>query len=256
MLCWSINSGSNGNCIYVEADGVRLLFDAGISGKQACDRLAAGGRDIHRVDAVIISHDHSDHVRCAGIYARKFGLPIYMTCRTHQQACSYSDLGEIADLRHFDAGTAITIGSVRIEPVPTPHDAADPVAFVVQAEKRRLGILTDLGCVFPGLPALMESLDAAYLESNYDPEMLQNGPYPPFLKDRIISDRGHISNFEAAELVLQYATDRMQWISLSHLSETNNTPHLAKHTHHNIVGPRRPIYVADRYASSHVLKVE
>lgn len=256
MLSWSLNSGSNGNCIYVEAEGVRLLFDAGISGRQAAGRLAAHGRDIRSVDAVIISHDHADHARCAGIYARLFDLPIYMTPGTHQVAQESCNLGQIANLRHFQPGQPLRIGQVSIEPVPTPHDAAEPVAFVVSTGKRRLGILTDLGCVFDALPGIIAGLDALYLESNYDPDMLASGPYPPYLQRRIAGQHGHLSNFEAAQLVLRHAHDRLQWISLSHLSEVNNTPDLARDTHHDIVGPRRAIYVSDRYAASSILRVE
>jgi phosphoribosyl 1,2-cyclic phosphodiesterase len=256
MLCCSLNSGSNGNCIYVEAEGVRLLFDAGISGRQAAGRLATHGRDIRAVDAVIVSHDHADHARCAGIYARLFNLPIYMTPLTHQAAQQSCNVGQIADLRHFRAGQALHIGQVSIEAVATPHDAAEPVAFVVSAKRRRLGILTDLGCVFDALPGIIAELDALYLESNYDPDMLESGPYPPYLKRRIAGRHGHLSNFEAAELVLRHAHDRLQWVSLAHLSEVNNTPDLARRTHHDIVGPRRAVYVSDRYAASSILQVE
>ena len=258
LLSFSVNSGSNGNCIYVEAGGrkpVRLLFDAGLSGKMAAERLAGHGRDIRAVDAVVISHDHSDHVRCAGVFNRKFGLPVYMTPATHR-AAGHGGLGAIADLRHFRAGETLDFGDVRVETYRTPHDASDPVVFVVTDGRRRLGILTDLGHVFAGLEPLLAGLDAAYLESNYDPHLLETGPYPDFLKARIAGKGGHISNAEAAELVHTAANGRMQWVALAHLSDINNTPQLARRTHHEIVGAVRPVHLATRFEAGELLPVE
>jgi phosphoribosyl 1,2-cyclic phosphodiesterase len=255
MICFSVNSGSNGNCIYVEAGGVRLLFDAGISGKRVQDRLTAKGRDVRDVQAVVISHDHSDHVRCAGILHRKFGLPVYMTPGTHR-AAGACGIGPIADLRTFRPGQTLEFGPVQVEAIGTPHDAAEPHVFVIAADGKRLGILTDLGCVFAGLPELLGSLDAVFLESNYDPAMLANGPYPDFLKRRIAGDSGHISNQESAELVRTSAGARLQWVALSHLSEVNNTPELAERKHREIVGNVRTILVAPRYDAGPILHVE
>jgi phosphoribosyl 1,2-cyclic phosphodiesterase len=254
MQIISLQSGSNGNSIYVEAGGVRLLFDAGISGIQAKRRLAVHDRDIARVDAVLISHDHADHSRCMGVYHRKFGLPIYATAKTHRAASRY-DLGEIADLRHFHAGETLRIEQVAVETIATPHDGVDGVVFVVDDGKHRLGILTDLGHVFSGLTDLIGSLDAVLLESNYDPQMLADGPYPEFLKERIEGPGGHISNLEAAELLKSNTGKRMQWACLAHLSQDNNTPQLAVKTHHRLLGKRLPILVATRYEATAVMEV-
>ena len=150
MQVISLQSGSNGNCIYVEAEGARLLFDAGISGLQVKRRLAFHGRDVTRVDAVVISHDHADHCRSMGILHRKFGLPIHVTAKTHKAAVRYG-LGEIADVRHFRRGATLWFGKVAVETIPTPHDGVDGVVFVVDDGHRRLGILTDLEHVFSGL---------------------------------------------------------------------------------------------------------
>jgi phosphoribosyl 1,2-cyclic phosphodiesterase len=256
MICLSLNSGSNGNCIYVESEGVKLLFDAGISGKRTAERLAATGRDIREVDAVIISHDHNDHVRCAGILHRKFGLPVYMTPTSYRAAQRYRPLGNIGDLRHFHAGESLTFGPVTVRSLPTPHDGADPVAFVVADARRRVGVLTDLGHVFDGLTGEIGRLDAVFLESNYDPAMLARGPYPPFLQGRIRGRGGHLSNEEAAELVAGHADGRLQWVSLAHLSESNNTPARAVETHLAVAGRVRPVHVAGRYEAGDVLYVE
>jgi phosphoribosyl 1,2-cyclic phosphodiesterase len=250
----SLQSGSNGNCVYVEAGGVKLLFDAGISGRQARERLAQHGRDIAKVDAVLISHDHVDHSRSMGIFHRKFGMPIYATAKTYGAASRYG-LGEIDDLRHFQSGETLRFESVSVETIPTPHDAEDGVTFVVDDGKHRLGIMTDLGHVFSDLEAVIRSLDAVLLESNYDPKMLANGPYPEFLKERIEGPGGHISNFEAAEVLKSHAHQRMQWACLAHLSEDNNRPSLALKTHRKILNDRFPIYIATRYEVSDIMKI-
>lgn len=250
----SLQSGSNGNCIYVETDGVKLLFDAGISGKRAKERLALHGRDIAAVDAVLISHDHADHARNMGVFNRKFDLPIYATAKTCQAAERYR-LGNIGDLQHFSAGETLRFDGVSVETIPTPHDGADGAVFVVDDGRHRLGILTDLGHVFADLPGVVASLDAVVLESNYDPDMLADGFYPDFLKERVEGPGGHISNFEAAEVLKSNASKRMQWACLAHLSEDNNTPALAVKTHRRILGKRMPIFVATRYETSDVMRI-
>ena len=249
----ALQSGSSGNCIYVEADGVRLLFDAGISGSQAERRLAAHGRDIRDVDALIISHDHSDHTRCMGIYHRKYGVPIHITADTFDVARRKGRLGAIGDVRHFLSGSTLRFDSVRVETIPTPHDAADGVAFVVDDGTHRLGILTDLGHVFDGLDDVMASLDAVIIESNYDVKMLDRGPYPEFLKNRIRGPKGHLSNTEAAELLGRTAKRQLKWACLAHLSEENNEPQIVLDTHRQVIGDRVPLLVADRQAATDVL---
>ncbi len=247
MFAASLQSGSNGNCIYVEAAGVKLLFDAGISGRQAELRLEALGRDIRDVEALIISHDHRDHSSCAGIFQRKFGLPIHITSRTQGTADARCGLGKLSDVHHFRAGRTLKFGPVRVETIPTPHDAADGTMFVVEAEGKRLGILTDLGHVFDDLRSTIRGLDAVFLESNYDPEMLARSWYPEFLKARIGGPGGHISNIEAAELVAREAGASLRWVCLAHLSEDNNDPDLALSTHRRVLGQGLDISVSSRH---------
>ena len=254
MRVISLQSGSNGNCIYVEADGVKLLFDAGISAVQVQNRLALRGREATAVDAVLISHDHVDHSRSMGVLSRAFGLPIYATAKTYGAAKRFA-LGAINDLRHFVAGETVRFGKVTVETIPTPHDAEDGVVFVVSDGRRRLGILTDLGHVFNGLADVIASLDAVLLESNYDPDMLANGSRPEWLKKRIAGPAGHISNFEAAELLHAAASQRMKWACLGHLSQDNNTPELALATHRQILGDRLPLFVATRYGAGGVWEI-
>jgi phosphoribosyl 1,2-cyclic phosphodiesterase len=253
MITFSLQSGSNGNAIYVEADGTRLLFDAGISGKQAETRMALHDRDIRDVKALILSHDHADHVRCAGIYQRKFGIPIYVTPRTHRRIAPF--LGAAPDVRYFDSGSTIAFGSVCVHTIRTPHDAVDGVMFVVESADTRLGILTDLGRPFAALADVLASVDAAYLESNHDAVMLAEGPYPQWLKNRVAGPNGHLSNDQAAALLQGCGRRRPTWVALSHLSEQNNEPDLALETIRRVVGGTYPVVVASRYEPSPVLEV-
>ena len=248
----SLQSGSSGNCLYVEAAGVRLLLDAGISGRQAEQRLAAHGIDIRRVDALVLSHDHRDHVRAAGIFQRKYGLPLHATAPT-LAACRWC-LGPLEEVVTFQAGATLDFGAIQVQTCPTPHDAADGVVLVVQTAGARVGVLTDLGHAFAELPALVQSLDAVVLESNYDPQLLAAGRYPPHLKQRIAGPGGHISNLEAAAL-LAGCDGNLQWACLAHLSEQNNRPELALAASRRRVGPDRILHVASRYEAGALLQV-
>lgn len=255
MIAIALQSGSNGNAIYIESRGVSVLLDAGISGRQAQQRLAAAGVDIRRASAVLVSHDHNDHARCAGVYHRKFGLPVYMSEMTYRAAEHTSQLGPFRELRHFRVGEPLSIGPLRIETVPTPHDGAEGAVFLVDDGRVRLGVLTDLGHVFDGLPDVVASLNGVFLESNYDPGRLERGPYPASLKRRISGPGGHLSNPEAAELLRGVTTGRLQWACLAHLSEQNNEPHLALDAHERVLQGRLPLTVATRYCATGPLEL-
>jgi phosphoribosyl 1,2-cyclic phosphodiesterase len=253
MIAISLQSGSSGNCIYVEVAGVRLLFDSGICGIEAERRLRAYGRDIRKVDALIISHDHADHIRYAGVYQRKYALPIYITPRTLYKAETENRLGRLTNVNYFLSGGELHFGKVSVQTIPTPHDAVDGAAFVVSSEERKLGILTDLGHAFKDLIPVIASLNAVFIESNHDSGMLVNGPYPASLKRRIQGPKGHLSNKEAAELL--QAGANLKWACLSHLSENNNNPSVALKTHYDIVGQSLTFYTASRYKPSGILIV-
>jgi phosphoribosyl 1,2-cyclic phosphodiesterase len=257
MRVIALQSGSNGNAVYVEAAGAALLFDAGLSGRQAALRLAARGRDIRDVDALLISHDHRDHVRCAGVYQRRFAVPLWVTERTLSAAAARCSLGRLGAVHHFGAGEALAFGpggGLRVETIPTPHDGADGVGFIVDDGASRLGILTDLGNPFAGLAEAIETLDAVLLESNHDRDMLAAGPYPPALKRRIRGAGGHLSNDEAAEL-LAAAGRKLRWACIAHLSEQNNEPALALAVHEAAGRGRYAVHLAGRYTATGVMEV-
>ncbi len=253
MQTFSLQSGSCGNSIYVEADDTRLLFDAGLSGRKAESRMNAYGRKMRDVQALIISHNHWDHTCGAGIFQRKFGIPIYMSERVYRDV--REKIGAVKNVIRYVPGERLCFNGVSIQTIPTPHDGIDTVCFIVEHAQKRLGILTDLGSPFLGLAEALESVDAAYLESNYDPEMLRSGSYPEELKRRIAGDRGHLSNFEAAELTAQCIGRRMKWVAVAHLSEHNNHPDLAVETTRKKVGRQLQVLIAPRHQQGPLLEV-
>lgn len=255
MQAISLQSGSNGNCIYVESEGIRLLFDAGISGIQTQKRLEIHNRDIRKIDALIISHDHSDHTCAMGILARKYGMPVYVTKPTLAAAVHKNRIGDIPDLKHFVSGQALDFGKISVHTVSTPHDGVDGVGFMIDDGRFRLGILTDLGYVFPQLAEAVNTLDGVFIESNYDPHMLETGPYPLFLKKRIKGSGGHLSNMESAELLAGLTSKRLRWACLSHLSETNNSPEVVIKTHRLYNPLNIPLTVASRHEVSDIFEL-
>ena len=253
----SLQSGSSGNCVFVRSNDTCVLFDAGISGRKAQSRLAEYGYDIRDCQGLVLSHEHSDHISGVGVFHRKFGLPVYANERTWIATCNRPSTGEIGCPNHFVAGKPFQIGSLRIDPIRTPHDAVDGVCFAIEDTKsgQRFGILTDLGHVFRGLQRVISTLDAVLIESNYDDQMLQNGPYPQHLKNRIAGKHGHISNDDAAQLLEDCDTRQMQWVCLGHLSAHNNSPEVAMATHREKHGDRFPIFCADRDGATPLPKI-
>lgn len=244
----TLQSGSSGNCVFVRSGETRLLIDAGISGSKAEARLAEYGHDIRDCQAVIITHEHSDHISGIGVFHRKFGLPVYANLRTWNATRAKPTTGAIGSPNHFVSDKPFQIGALQIEPIRTPHDAIESVCFVIEDLKsgKRFGVLTDLGHVFSGLQKIVGTLDAVLIESNYDEDMLRHGPYPQYLKDRISGKRGHISNEDAAGLLDLCESSRLQWVCLGHLSAHNNTPEVALGTHRERHGDRFALFCADR----------
>ncbi|MDR3181857.1 MAG: MBL fold metallo-hydrolase [Planctomycetaceae bacterium] len=250
----SLQSGSSGNCLFVESGETRLLFDAGLTGAQTEQRLAALGIDINTIEAVILSHSHCDHTKGAGVLLRKYARPLWMTGGTYHHILAMRKVGQIGTPHFFRPEATLQFGSLTIETIPTMHDAPEGVCFVVDDGKKRLGIMTDLGCRFGALKEAITTLDGILIESDYDPVMLKNGPYDKSLQDRIRGSKGHLSNRECAEL-LRDAGRKLRWACLGHLSGNNNTPELALETHRQILGRKLPLYVASRRETSPVLEL-
>lgn len=250
MRIIALQSGSKGNCIYLESAQSKILIDAGLSGSGAQQRLADHNINIRDVNALFISHDHADHIACAGIFNRKFNIPLWTTPKTFEAI--ENRIGEVNNVWHFESNTRFRFQDLTIEAVRTPHDAVDGVCFVIDDGRARFGICTDLGHVFSGLPDLILSLDGVLLESNFDPRMLQYGLYPEPLKRRIQGLNGHLSNEESARLI-QSSGRRLKSVMLGHISENNNTESVVLDTHKKILGPDFNCEIAHYRTSSNTV---
>ncbi len=283
-------SGSKGNCTVVTGGNTRILVDAGLSCRELFRRMRLVDEDPATLDAIIITHEHSDHVAGLAVTARKLGIPVYFTEGTHRawvrwlsprkqmtytqwleqcrkqaaarmaeadavtlEECDPEDVESCADpapaeipeptpvkaapakdptalpsLQYFQAGKPLQIGDISVSPFTIPHDAADPVGFVFQAEGVRMAVATDLGYIPPNVKAQLKRVDLLLLESNHDLEMLRDGPYPWSVKQRVLSRVGHLSNEAAATFLESEYDGQASYVILGHLSESNNLPELAR----------------------------
>ena len=217
-------SGSRGNSAIVEADGCRLLIDAGLSSRETERRLATIGMDAADLDAILVTHEHHDHVTGIGPLSRRFQLPVYIDRQTH---AVLPKLGKITDLRHFIPGESFALGRLRISPFSTTHDAVNPVGFTIDSSEGKIGFATDLGTPTRLVAEQLKNCRVLVLEANHDEQMLQDGPYPWSLKQRIRSRHGHLSNGETRRLLEEICWPGLEALFLAHLSEENNCPDLA-----------------------------
>ena len=217
-------SGSKGNSTYVSDGTTSILIDAGLSGSEIQRRLNSRNLTAEHLDAIVVSHEHSDHIKAVGVLSRRFGLPVYIN-RNAQNILM--QLGRIEQLRMFECGTTFPINKLMIHPFSISHDAADPVGFTIGQNGTKIGIATDLGIVTSMVKEHLKSCSLLILESNHDPDMLANGPYPWPLKQRIKSRTGHLSNVDSKNLLQELQHDKLEHVILAHLSETNNTPRKA-----------------------------
>lgn len=218
-------SGSAGNSVLVEAGGSRVLIDCGISGAETARRLKTVGCSPEALSAIVVSHEHSDHLQGVGVLARRYGHPVYLTAGT-LEACNGRIDGRI-DVRPFDPEREFEIGELRIRPFSIPHDAAEPVGFTLHHGGVKAGVATDMGFSTALARQHLAASNILVLEFNHDPELLARGPYPWELKRRIRGRRGHLSNQEAGQLLEGILHDDLECLALAHLSEKNNRPELA-----------------------------
>lgn len=229
MRFCSIASGSSGNCIYVGSETTHLLVDAGISGKRVesgLNFLDLTGRD---VDGILVTHEHSDHIAGIGVLLKRYNIPIYATKGTIEAmrkttALKDADSELFVEVREDEK---LTIKDMTIHPMHISHDAAQPVAYRIGYGSKRVGVCTDLGVYNDYTVECLKGLDALLLEANHDVNMLQVGPYPYYLKQRILGNRGHLSNENAGKLLNSIVHDKLGTIMLGHLSKENNLPELA-----------------------------
>lgn len=227
-LC-SIASGSSGNCIYAGSDSTHILVDVGISGKRTEAGLKELDLSVRDIDGIFITHEHTDHIAGLGVLSRKYEIPIYATKGTIAAIQKTSSVGKIPEeLFHpIQADEKIIIKDLVCNPMRISHDAAEPVAYRISHGKKKVGIITDLGNYNDYTVESLKGMDALLLEANHDVNMLQVGPYPYYLKQRILGDRGHLSNERAGQLLSHLLHDKLQAVVLGHLSKENNLPELA-----------------------------
>lgn len=228
-------SGSSGNCTYVSADGVSLLIDAGISGKETERRLKEIGADPAALQAICISHEHSDHTAGLGVLYRRHGIPLFANSGT------VSGIGRQKGLdglpwNIFTTGQPFRVGTLEIEPFSVPHDAWDPVGFVIRSSSASIGVVTDMGTATNLIRERLKACDVLVLEANHDENMLHNAQRPWSLKQRISGRQGHLSNRQAAAIIEEVAGPRLQRIFLAHLSSDCNEPWLAEREIRDTVG--------------------
>jgi phosphoribosyl 1,2-cyclic phosphodiesterase len=248
LFITSLNSGSNGNCYYVGNDTEAVLIDAGISCREIEKRMLRLGLSMTKVKALFISHEHSDHIKGVCTLAKKYRLPVYITRGTLNN-CKFTL--DAALVRHLESHSIIQVGSLLVKSFPKIHDACEPHSFMVSCGETRVGIFTDLGAVCEQLTSHFKQCHAAFLEANYDEDMLNNGNYPYFLKRRISGGSGHLSNRQALELFTTHKAPYMSHVILAHLSRDNNSMELVKDLF-NLHANGTEIVVASRYEETGV----
>lgn len=244
----SINSGSNGNCYYIGNEEEAVLIDVGLSCKEIEKRMVRLGLSLQKVKAIFISHEHSDHIKGLAVLSKKYNLPTYITENTLKSSKLTLNTASIFSFTHLET---ISIGKLKVCAFSKFHDAADPFSFTVEYNDTRVGIFTDIGSVCERLISQFKNCHAAFLEANYDTEMLENGRYPYHLKRRITSGKGHLSNRQALELFLNHKPSYMSHLLLSHLSKDNNDPVLVEKLFKDVAG-KTFVTVASRYEESAV----
>lgn len=220
-------SGSTGNAVFIEMGGHKVLIDAGISTRRIEQGLAAAGIEVSQLDAVLITHEHIDHIRGLDVLVRRYKLPVYTRAATWGKI---SCRGNLPRECCCELGDSLAIGSMKIEPFAISHDAVDPVGFILMQGQQKCVLATDLGIVTPAVETALTYANTVILESNHDPFMLKEGPYPAYLKKRISGPQGHLSNHEAGRVLARVSHNGKLQVFLAHLSQQNNFPHLALQT--------------------------
>lgn len=222
-------SSSSGNATFVNAGGTNILIDAGITGAMLCDALCSLGKRPESIEAILVTHEHTDHVKGVGVFSRKFDVPVYANAKTWEAMAK--KVGNISEknIRVIDK-SEFYIGNVCAAPFSLSHDAVDPVGYAVMAGNKKIGVLTDTGKVTREMLSILEGASVVLLESNHDIEMLQSGMYPYYLKKRILSTKGHLSNIDAGSISIELLKKGVRGILLGHISSQNNHKQLAYDT--------------------------
>lgn len=248
----SLNSGSNGNCYYVGNNHDAVLVDAGISCRETEKRMLRLGLSIKKVRAIFISHEHTDHISGVPVLAKKYNLPVYITPKTLESSRLTLDQELV---RSFNDAETIEIGDLVVKAFSKKHDAGHPHSFIISYAGINIGVFTDIGIACENVIKHFSQCNAAFLEANYDDEMLEKGGYPYHLKQRIRGGEGHLSNKQALDLFLNHKSDKLSHLLLAHLSKNNNSPYLVE-TIFSACADGVEIIVASRYKESPLYKIE
>lgn len=226
----SLYSGSSGNCLFVSSKNTKLLIDCGTSCKKICDGLASINSSIEDIDAILVTHEHSDHVQSLGMVSKKFNIPVYANLETWNAMQKQKEKINKENINVFKNDEDFFFNDLTIHPFSTPHDAANPCGFNIHNGKRKISIATDLGHIDDNLLNELQKSSFVLLESNYDPEILKVSKYPLHLKQRIAGPRGHLSNEIAGKTISALMKKDLKEVMLGHLSKENNFPELAYQT--------------------------
>lgn len=220
-------SGSAGNCTFVGTETTRILIDAGLSAKKTTERLAEIGETPERIDAICVTHEHGDHISGIRVLQKKHGIPVYANAGT-VEGIRAAKKGREVTCRQFTTGSAFEVGDIQLEPFSVPHDAYEPVGFVMRSGGRSIGMATDVGIVTNLLREKLRTCDVVVIEANHEESMVHEAARPWSLKQRILSNQGHLSNRAAAALIGEIAGERLTHLFLAHLSGDCNSPHRAR----------------------------
>lgn len=230
-------SGSKGNCIYVSSGDTKLLIDAGLSFKQIKDRLSTINVPIEEIDAVLISHEHSDHIKGLEVLCAKLNIPILSNADTAREILA--NMKKTPKFKIFSTGEAFTFGDIHIHPFSIQHDTVDPVAFTLQVLGKKIGVCTDLGFASTLVAMHLKECDILYVESNHDPELVHASDRPYLYKQRVLSRQGHLSNEDCGKLLNSIFHDKLSHVVLAHLSSDCNVPEIALETVAKMLGDKQ-----------------
>ena len=249
----SLGSGSKGNSTVVESDTACVMVDCGFGLRNACTRLERIGKSPADLTAIIVTHEHSDHWKGIGALSAKYNIPVYLSAGSLKAKEIQS--GE-ALFKCINSHKDFYVGDICIKPVPVPHDAREPIQYILSNGKVQLGILTDLGHFTPHVVSSYSKCDALLLECNYDDDMLLDGPYPRFLKDRVSGRFGHLSNRQAADLLLALDLSRLKTLVIGHISAKNNDVSLIKAAIEPLCGEDIVLSFADQESGSPWMEIK
>lgn len=257
----SLFSGSSGNCLFVQSDTTNILVDCGESAKKISEALSQIGIDINTIDGILITHEHSDHVKSLATLSKKYNLPIYINKETYNALAEQKEKIDINNINFFNFSNNFFVGDIEIHPFPIPHDAANPCGFNILYNTDKISIATDLGHITPEIMSNLEKSKFILLESNYDPNTLKCSQYPYYLKERISGPNGHLSNETAGKVISHLMDFGLETAMLGHLSKENNFPELAYKTvmdeiiYNNKTNSSINLSVATRFSPTPIIKI-